>query len=253
MNTKLSLIMAEQTGRGGWRRRAGFTLIELLVVVAIIALLVAILVPAVGRAREEARLAVCASSLKQYGLSWFLYAQDYNGAIPNATGMNSPERVRWTNPVQNVDYDHTEILKVYASGASSLASCPSVPDERLIIDFSWYTYFLYLPGVVIDGNPPAGFPGAPNYAGREWAPDNLHVAEKPFDTPLMQDRSFEGPNNMAANHPGPGASMVNYEPGPNYNTGPYSSNGGANILFLTGTSSEGTVTTCIRLPILVLS
>ena len=67
--------------------RSGFTLIELLVVVAIIALLVAILVPAVSKAREQGRSAVCKSNLKQWGLTAALYAHNANDmVIPHVTG-----------------------------------------------------------------------------------------------------------------------------------------------------------------------
>ncbi len=56
----------------------GFTLIELLVVIAIIALLAAVLFPVFAKAREKARQTSCASNLKQLGLAWLMYAQDYD-------------------------------------------------------------------------------------------------------------------------------------------------------------------------------
>ena len=59
-----------------------FTLIELLVVVAIIALLVAILLPSLSGARDEAERIACASNLHQFGLALRMYADDYDGKAP---------------------------------------------------------------------------------------------------------------------------------------------------------------------------
>jgi len=62
----------------------GFTLIELLVVIAIIAILAAILFPVFARARENARRASCQSNLKQLGLGFAQYTQDYDETLPIA-------------------------------------------------------------------------------------------------------------------------------------------------------------------------
>lgn len=73
------------------RKQEGFTLIELLVVIAVIALLMAILMPALSRAKRQARNVTCRALVKQWGPIWFMYCNDNNGYFPT----DSPD-IGWT-------------------------------------------------------------------------------------------------------------------------------------------------------------
>ena len=109
------------------RKTAGFTLIELLVVIAIIAILAALLVPAVKRAQESARRSVCSSNLRQVGLAMTLYANDNQGRLLSNRNW-VPHSL--ANAVADLDRDIRPLLLRYAN-SNKIFYCPS---DRLRLD-----------------------------------------------------------------------------------------------------------------------
>jgi len=80
--------------------KTGFTLIELLVVIAIIAILAAMLLPALSRAKGKAQQTACLSNLKQIGLSLTLYADENSGWWPFPSDSTLPDPNIWTKELQ---------------------------------------------------------------------------------------------------------------------------------------------------------
>jgi prepilin-type N-terminal cleavage/methylation domain-containing protein/prepilin-type processing-associated H-X9-DG protein len=93
------------------KHRAGFTLIELLVVIAIIALLISILLPALGGARETARTTLCSSNLRQLSISSVAYSNDHRGFFSSGnfdnrrqSGWGALDEVGWIADQVNGGY-----------------------------------------------------------------------------------------------------------------------------------------------------
>src|SRR5688572_712163 len=110
-----------------------FTLIELLVVMAIISLLAALLMPAVGRAKESGRSAACISNLRQIGIALQVYVDGNYHRLPamenKAAGTNQP-----TNSLPSPDVAlRTEL------GNTNVMRCPS--DTKQIFDQTGSSYF----------------------------------------------------------------------------------------------------------------
>lgn len=113
--------------RSGSYSRAGFTLIELLVVIAIIAILAAILFPVFAQAREKARQITCLNNMKQIGLGFSQYVQDFDETMP-PTECYDPT---FTKLLSSWDLCIQPYIKVYMGAGVSDPSVFHCPDDQV--------------------------------------------------------------------------------------------------------------------------
>ncbi len=100
-----------------------FTLVELLVVIGIISVLIAMLLPALNKARESAQRIACASNLRQVAMAWNAYTSDYHGQLPVGISYYWDATPSNLNPSAPADYYYwASMLKPYVSDKTNLTN-----------------------------------------------------------------------------------------------------------------------------------
>ena len=127
------------------KQKNAFTLIELLVVIAIIAILAAMLLPALSQARDKARTAGCMNNLKQMGILFAIYADTWDGYLPSAATPNTGTRnISWASKLWELQSGQQMTDAVWQAGGNTIFRCPSKPENtnmgRKALDYAMNMY-----------------------------------------------------------------------------------------------------------------
>jgi prepilin-type N-terminal cleavage/methylation domain-containing protein len=191
-------------GKTDVRQSTAFTLIELLVVIAIIGILASLLLPALGRSKDQARNAVCINQLRQLGIATRVYSDENNNRLPSAELLPT-DPVDPAHPLARIcDVLGPEVGKANGGTNSPLVfKCPADSEKRFETEGSSYEWNTELNGHRMDETSSAkivfAFVGINTTNGQTTQTNGtIHLTFDPTVTPLFTDYDDFHPRSTAS-------------------------------------------------------
>jgi prepilin-type N-terminal cleavage/methylation domain-containing protein/prepilin-type processing-associated H-X9-DG protein len=180
-------------------KRRAFTLIELLTVITIIAVLIAILLPSLQRAREQGKRVACLNNLRELTLAWIMYTDDNDGRIVNGMGgIDRPKEKAWVGKCWASDYGtggqllEAEQLKAIREGSlfpycknEKLYRCPTGYQGEMLT----YAVMDSMNGMPREGTEKMGI----------WIQNRMNIPE-PINRAVFIDEGWVTPDSFAVHY-----------------------------------------------------